>query len=100
MPLTASIGKIALKINHSLIIVAICYGFGVQPINDSIFERVGEEVISHRAVMPDVVSLHVILDGKIETPVIFQMNPIHVEISQSLFVKIVHNLLLVTRLPV
>src|SRR6185369_16871827 len=61
----ASLGlflKIAVERNPAVVRVLIGDGFGVEPIDHSVLDGIGEEVIARRAVVSDEVTLHVLIE--------------------------------------
>ena len=51
----------------------------IEPVNDVVFQRERKEVVASRAVVTDVVSLHVISRAEVEALVVFLVDDIHVE---------------------
>jgi hypothetical protein len=77
--------KVAFEIDDLLIRVEVWEWFGVEPIHHPLFERVGKEVISGRAVMTDEIPLEVIADTEVESLIVLAVHEIHIEHGKLVF---------------
>src|SRR5580765_557412 len=79
--------KIAVERAPAGVLVLIGDGFGVEPIDHSVFDGIGEEVIAGGVVMADEVALHVLVEGDAEVLVVFHVHQVHIEIAELMFAE-------------
>lgn len=90
--------QVAFEVNHYALVVSVGDWLRVQPCDNGVFYRKGEEVIACWAVVTDEVPFHIILNGKVEGFVILLVHQVHIKERGGLPRKVVRNLLVVTGL--
>jgi len=72
-------------------------GLGIEPVDDGILDREGEEVVAAGVVMPDEIAPPILLVVQAKALEILYMGDIHVKIREAVLLQEVDDLLIVTR---